>query len=116
MVAVARVGGHALSPARFVLVGTMNMCPNPTTMGVWGCFLPKTSGGLSSPESAAACEGATVAAHPEIGSIAIGEVGVAATGRGMRSPPRSGGGLLHRDAVPSGRVRPGRGRARLLSG
>jgi magnesium chelatase family protein len=27
VVAVARVGGHALFPARFVLVGTMNMCP-----------------------------------------------------------------------------------------
>lgn len=26
-VAVARVGGHALFPARFQLVGTMNMCP-----------------------------------------------------------------------------------------
>ncbi len=27
VVAVARVGGHALFPARFQLVGTMNMCP-----------------------------------------------------------------------------------------
>jgi magnesium chelatase family protein len=27
LVAVARVGGHALFPARFQLVGTMNMCP-----------------------------------------------------------------------------------------
>ena len=27
IVAVARVGGHALFPARFQLVGTMNMCP-----------------------------------------------------------------------------------------
>jgi magnesium chelatase family protein len=27
VVAVARVGGHALFPARFLLVGTMNMCP-----------------------------------------------------------------------------------------
>jgi magnesium chelatase family protein len=27
MVAVSRVGGHALFPARFQLVGTMNMCP-----------------------------------------------------------------------------------------
>jgi magnesium chelatase family protein len=27
VVAVARAGGHALFPARFVLVGTMNMCP-----------------------------------------------------------------------------------------
>jgi magnesium chelatase family protein len=27
VVAVARVGGHALFPASFVLVGTMNMCP-----------------------------------------------------------------------------------------
>jgi magnesium chelatase family protein len=27
MVAVARVGGHAVFPARFQLVGTMNMCP-----------------------------------------------------------------------------------------
>jgi magnesium chelatase family protein len=27
MVAVARVGGHALFPARFQLVGTMNLCP-----------------------------------------------------------------------------------------
>ena len=26
-VSVARVGGHALFPARFQLVGTMNMCP-----------------------------------------------------------------------------------------
>ena len=29
VVAVARVGGHALFPARFQLVGTMNMCPTP---------------------------------------------------------------------------------------
>jgi len=27
VVAVSRVGGHALFPARFQLVGTMNMCP-----------------------------------------------------------------------------------------
>lgn len=27
VVAVARVGGHALFPARFQLIGTMNMCP-----------------------------------------------------------------------------------------
>ena len=27
VVAVARAGGHALFPARFVLIGTMNMCP-----------------------------------------------------------------------------------------
>jgi magnesium chelatase family protein len=27
VVAVSRVGGHALFPARFLLVGTMNMCP-----------------------------------------------------------------------------------------
>jgi magnesium chelatase family protein len=27
VVAVARVGGHAIFPARFQLVGTMNMCP-----------------------------------------------------------------------------------------
>jgi magnesium chelatase family protein len=27
MVAVARVGGHALFPARFQLAGTMNLCP-----------------------------------------------------------------------------------------
>jgi magnesium chelatase family protein len=27
LVSVARVGGHALFPARFQLVGTMNMCP-----------------------------------------------------------------------------------------
>ena len=27
IVAVARVGGHAIFPARFQLVGTMNMCP-----------------------------------------------------------------------------------------
>jgi magnesium chelatase family protein len=27
VVAIARVGGHALFPARFQLVGTMNMCP-----------------------------------------------------------------------------------------
>jgi magnesium chelatase family protein len=26
VVAVARVGGHALFPARFQLIGTMNMC------------------------------------------------------------------------------------------
>jgi magnesium chelatase family protein len=27
VVAIARVGGHALFPARFQLIGTMNMCP-----------------------------------------------------------------------------------------
>jgi len=36
------------------------------------------------------------------------EVGEAATECDMRSPPRSGGGLLRRSAVPSVRVLPGR--------
>jgi hypothetical protein len=121
VVAVARVGGHALSPARFVLVGTMSMCPKSDNDGGLGLlsteiFYPRPPADLSSPESASACEGATVAARPEIGSIAIGEVGVAATGRDMSSQPRSGDGLLRRDAVASVRVPLGRGQARLLSG
>jgi hypothetical protein len=42
-VAVARVGGHALFPARFQLVGTMNMCPIPHNHAGGRGFLPELS-------------------------------------------------------------------------
>jgi magnesium chelatase family protein len=50
VVAVARVGGHALFPARFQLVGTMNMCP---------------CGGRGDPAVECACTAQRLAAYRE---------------------------------------------------
>jgi Mg chelatase-like protein len=43
VVAVARVGGHALFPARFQLVGTMNLYAKRLYGAVSACFLPGVS-------------------------------------------------------------------------
>ena len=50
LVAVARVGGHAIFPARFQLVGTMNMCP---------------CGGRGDPALECACSAQRLAAYRE---------------------------------------------------
>jgi magnesium chelatase family protein len=49
-VAVARVGGHAVFPARFQLVGTMNMCP---------------CGGRGDPSLECSCSGQRLSAYRE---------------------------------------------------
>src|SRR5215831_4924916 len=48
VVAVARVGGHALFPARFQLVGTMNLYAKRVCGAVSGFFLPELSTHLGS--------------------------------------------------------------------
>lgn len=47
-VAISRVGGMAVFPARFVLVGTMNVSPKPLNRAVVGDFLPRSYTGWHS--------------------------------------------------------------------
>jgi hypothetical protein len=44
-VAISRVGGMAVFPGRFVLVGTMNVPPKPPNQADQGKFLPRSSTG-----------------------------------------------------------------------
>jgi magnesium chelatase family protein len=48
VVSIARVAGQALFPARFVLVGTMNVPPKPLNRAERCDFLPRSSTGQSS--------------------------------------------------------------------
>lgn len=95
VVAVARVGGHAIFPARFQLVGTMNMCP---------------CGGRGDPALECACSSQRLASYREKLSRALIDrfdlaVAMPRARASELAAPRSEGSVSVRERVLQARTR-----------